>query len=88
MRGRESVQGSAAAELGSARSVRVRIEVEAPLCIGCGHCHETAPENLDLDPVARHSVVIKQPEGPGEARDSMAAADSCPTGALQAFEGS
>ncbi len=62
--------------------MRPLFDVDRDLCIGCGLCHERAPDNLELplgEVVAR---VKKQPIDDAEEKACVEAAEYCPTGAL------
>ena len=60
-----------------------RYDVDQRLCVGCGLCHERAPENLDVLPGDFAATVVKQPVDDVESEACMEAADYCPTGGLR-----
>lgn len=62
--------------------MRSRFAVDEVLCIGCGLCHERAPENLDVPPGTLAAVVTKQPVDAEEEAACLEAAEFCPTGGL------
>jgi ferredoxin len=65
---------------------RARFEVDSDLCIGCGLCHERAPENIDVPAGSYHAVVTQQPRSADEEQALTEAAAYCPTGGLQGQE--
>lgn len=56
--------------------------VDESLCIGCGLCHERAPENVEMLPGAATARVTQQPRNDEEEQDCEEAADYCPTGGI------
>ena len=60
-----------------------RFTVDEDICIGCGLCHERAPENLDVPDGEYTARVVKQPVDPSEESACDEAAEYCPTGGLQ-----
>jgi len=65
---------------------RARFGVDTDLCIGCGLCHERAPENIDVPEGSYHAVVTQQPRSADEEEALTEAASYCPTGGLQRLE--
>jgi ferredoxin len=66
--------------------MRARFEVEEDYCAACGLCGQTAPGNMELDLVAGHSRVVKQPESDEEEVRCLEAASHCPMGALRQID--
>jgi ferredoxin len=66
--------------------MRVHFSVDQLLCIGCGLCHERAPENLDIDDGEHVARVYQQPRDDEEEEACHEAAEYCPTGGLTAQE--
>ena len=64
-------------------AMRARFVVDHGLCIGCGLCHERAPENIDVPLGAMAAVVTKQPADVEEEAACIEAAEFCPTGGLK-----
>jgi ferredoxin len=62
--------------------VYARFRVDDELCIGCGLCHERAPENLDVPRGASAACVVRQPASAEEEAACRDAAEYCPTGGL------
>lgn len=62
---------------------RARFVVEGGLCIGCGLCHERAPDNLEIDDAEMCARVIKQPTSKAEEEACTTASEYCPTGDLR-----
>ena len=65
------------------QSSQARYVVDTGNCIGCGLCHERAPENVALDDDEKQARILKQPVDGNEAAACEDAADYCPTGGLQ-----
>lgn len=65
---------------------RARFEVDSNLCIGCGLCHERAPDNIDVPRGEYHAVVTQQPRTDAEEQALSEAAEYCPTGGLRRLE--
>ena len=65
-------------------AVGILYSVDESLCIGCGLCHERAPENLDIDDGERVARVYSQRRGKEEEEACHEAAEFCPTGGLMA----
>ena len=63
-----------------------RFGVDETLCIGCGLCETTAPENIRLAPGRSVSQVHKQPETAAEEAACTDASEFCPTGGLQPLD--
>ena len=59
-----------------------RFGVEEDLCIGCGLCHERAPENFEVPPEKFTSQVTKQPVDSDEEAACLEAEEYCPTGGI------
>ncbi len=59
-----------------------RFRVDDELCIGCGLCHERAPDNLDVRRGASTACVRHQPASDEEEAACHDAAEYCPTGGL------
>ena len=55
-------------------------KVDQTVCIGCGICPATAPENFALDGATAH--VKKQPATPEEETKCNEALESCPVSAI------
>ena len=57
--------------------------VDELLCIGCGLCHERAPDNVEMPPGATAARVTQQPRTDEEEQACQEATDYCPTGGIQ-----
>ena len=57
-------------------------DVEAENCIGCGLCHERAPDNLEIPEGEPAAKIVRQPDSADEEEACEEAADYCPTGGL------
>ncbi len=64
----------------------MRVSIDSDNCIGCGLCHERAPENLELAPGEYSARVTRQPVGETETEACREAVDYCPTGGITASE--
>ena len=65
------------------RSVLARYAVDEDDCIGCGLCHERAPQNIEVDGAEKIAHVVKQPADPSEDASCAEAAEYCPAGGLR-----
>jgi ferredoxin len=61
---------------------RRRFGVDEGLCIGCGLCHERAPENFEVPPGELCSRVVKQPCDAPEEGACLEAQEYCPAGGV------
>jgi len=51
-------------------------------CIGCGACHEEAPDNFAASEDETYYYVCKQPENEEEEEKVRAAMEACPSEAI------
>ena len=56
-------------------------EIDEDLCIGCGLCRETAPDNIGETELGL-SRVVRQPRTSDEESRCQEASDCCPMGSL------
>ena len=59
-----------------------RFGVDDEICIGCGLCHERAPENFEVPEGEHASRVTKQPVGASEEEACLEAEEYCPAGGI------
>ncbi len=59
-----------------------RFGVDDELCIGCGLCHERAPENFEVPEGEFSSRVTRQPVDTAEEEECLEAEEYCPTGGI------
>ncbi len=71
----------AARRAASLASMLTRFAIDEDLCIGCGLCRETAPENIG-ETETRLSRVVRQPRTRDEESRCQEASDCCPMGTL------
>ncbi|MBW2413349.1 MAG: ferredoxin [Deltaproteobacteria bacterium] len=64
-----------------------QFSVDESLCIGCGLCHERAPDNVEIPPGAAAARVTLQPRTDEEEEACEEAADYCPTGGIHEVSG-
>ena len=69
---------------GAARRVNGvrRYGVDEEICIGCGLCHERAPENFEVPEGEHASRVSKQPVDTAEDEACFEAEEYCPAGGI------
>ena len=59
-----------------------RFGVDGEICIGCGLCHERAPENFEVPEGEFCSRVTRQPVDTAEEEACLEAEDYCPAGGI------
>jgi ferredoxin len=59
-----------------------RFGVDGEICIGCGLCHERAPENFEVPEGEHESRVTKQPVDIAEEEACLEAEEYCPAGGI------
>ncbi len=60
----------------------VRFSIDGGVCLGCGLCHERAPENFDVPEGEFSSSVTRQPINAVEEDACIEAEKYCPAGGI------